>query len=295
MKRIMLSVIIPVYNAESYILRCLDSIVFQPFSDLEIIIIDDGSTDCTKKICRLYQTKHQKIRLISKVNGGVSSARNLGLRLAAGQYVTFVDADDFLLPGTFNSRLFVNEYDLIQIPRTGGSFYKKYDSDIECLNKKSFNSFISSNYYFECWGKIYKKSLLDGIWFDEELKIGEDLLFFLMFSQRVCSFKLYHNTGAYHYSDVPTSAMHTLETTRYNEILLNKILKLNHNKDVFLANIILLDYFYGSLHMKVCRYKISKIFSLPTRWWVKIALLSDQMFSNNVCLIMLKILKREKI
>lgn len=288
MKDIILSVVIPVYNADLYISRCLDSIIVQPLSDIEILIIDDGSTDNTKNICRKYQAKYQQVRFISKNNGGVSSARNLGIKLALGAYITFVDADDFLLPNTFQPRLFVERYDLLQIPRTGGSFYKKYDSDIECLNKESFNKFIGSNYYFECWGKIYKKRLIGNILFDEELKIGEDLLFFLQYYQKVQSFRLFHDAGAYHYSDVPTSAMHTINTTQYEMALFNKIIMLNQNKDVFLANIILLDHFYGSLHIKVSGYKIREILSLPIRRWVKIAAIFDKLVHHDLCLRALK-------
>lgn len=93
----MISVIVPVYNTEQYLPRCIESILSQSFTDFELLLIDDGSTDGSGKICDAYAEKDNRIRVFHKENGGVSSARNMGLDEAKGEWVYFVDSDDELL------------------------------------------------------------------------------------------------------------------------------------------------------------------------------------------------------
>lgn len=95
----MLSIIIPVFNAERYISRCVDSIIGQSFADWELLLVDDGSTDNTPLICDEYVARNTKIRVIHKKNGGVSSARNVGISNAKGDWIWFIDADDYILEG----------------------------------------------------------------------------------------------------------------------------------------------------------------------------------------------------
>ena len=92
----MISVIVPVYNAEKFIDRCIKSILNQNYNDFEIILVDDGSPDKCLKICDEWAEKDERIKVIHKINGGVSSARNAGLKVAKGEFVTFVDSDDTL-------------------------------------------------------------------------------------------------------------------------------------------------------------------------------------------------------
>lgn len=92
----LISVIIPVYNAEKYLEYCVESVILQTFSDYEILLIDDGSTDNSSKLCDSLSEQHEKIRVIHKENGGASSARNVGITEAKGRYIHFIDSDDFL-------------------------------------------------------------------------------------------------------------------------------------------------------------------------------------------------------
>ena len=92
----MISVIVPVYNAEKYLHRCINSILAQTFVDIELLLIDDGSTDSSSVICDKYAKKDQRVRVFHKENGGVSSARNLGLDNAQGEWIAFVDGDDWV-------------------------------------------------------------------------------------------------------------------------------------------------------------------------------------------------------
>lgn len=94
----MVSVIIPVYNVQDYLARCIDSVLAQTYTDLEIILVDDGSLDSSGDICDEYDLKYRFLRVIHKVNGGLSDARNAGLDVAQGQYVTFIDGDDYVHP-----------------------------------------------------------------------------------------------------------------------------------------------------------------------------------------------------
>lgn len=97
----MLSVIVPVYNAEEYLRKCIDSILCQTYSDLELLLINDGSTDSSGYVCDEYAVIDDRVRVIHKENGGVSSTRNLGLGLAKGEWITFVDADDWIENETY--------------------------------------------------------------------------------------------------------------------------------------------------------------------------------------------------
>ena len=97
----MLSVIIPVYNVEKYLRKCVDSVSAQDIADMEVILIDDGSPDNCGAICDEYAEKDLRVIVIHKKNEGVSTARNVGLDIARGKYITFVDSDDYLLPNTF--------------------------------------------------------------------------------------------------------------------------------------------------------------------------------------------------
>ena len=92
----LISIIVPVYNVEKYVAECIESIIKQTYQNLEILLIDDGSTDNSGKICDKYAEKDKRIKIIHKENGGVSSARNLGLDLAQGEYIAFIDSDDFV-------------------------------------------------------------------------------------------------------------------------------------------------------------------------------------------------------
>ena len=91
-----LSVVIPVYNVEKYLDKCVESIVNQTFKDLEIILVDDGSTDESGKMCDEWTEKDTRIKVIHKINGGLSSARNAGIKQAKGEYISFIDSDDFV-------------------------------------------------------------------------------------------------------------------------------------------------------------------------------------------------------
>lgn len=99
----MVSIIVPVYNIEKYIKKCVESILGQTYRNFEVLLVDDGSTDASKKYCEEFEKKDSRIRRIRKENGGLSSARNTGLDYARGDYIFFVDGDDYLEPGMLNS------------------------------------------------------------------------------------------------------------------------------------------------------------------------------------------------
>lgn len=126
-----ISIIVPVYNVEHYLENCIESILNQTFKDFELILVDDGSTDNSGKICDIYEKKDSRIKVIHKNNGGLSSARNTGLDIACGKYVGFIDSDDSIHP-----RMYEMLYDLI----------KKYESDISCCNYKKIYDIFKDEY-----------------------------------------------------------------------------------------------------------------------------------------------------
>nr|WP_223225772.1 glycosyltransferase [Lactobacillus gasseri] len=135
------SVIIPVYNDEKYLRQCVDSVLAQTYSDLEIILVDDGSTDHTPEICEKYREKYDQIRVLHKKNGGVGSSRNAGLAIATGEYVLFVDHDDWLdkhhIEDLYNLAV-KNKADI-----AAGNFNIFYD------DKSTFAYWLNEDNYFE--------------------------------------------------------------------------------------------------------------------------------------------------
>lgn len=95
------SIIVPVYNAEKYLRECVESVLCQTLSDIELILVDDGSTDSSPTLCDQYAAQDRRVKVIHKPNGRAASARNAGLRVASGEYVAFVDADDWISPDMY--------------------------------------------------------------------------------------------------------------------------------------------------------------------------------------------------
>lgn len=174
----LISVIIPAYNAEQYIGRCILSVLSQTYENLEIIIVDDGSTDNTKMICNTFARKDKRIKLFSKDNGGTSSARNLGLMYAQGKYISFLDNDDWIEPSFYETlqRLIVEESADLSIVSYNQVFedtkVAKLDSEKICTYDKKgaivelLLDEVLQNYV---WNKLYKKELFDGIKFPENI------------------------------------------------------------------------------------------------------------------------------
>ena len=196
---IKISVIIPVYNVEKYLRRCLDSVINQTFRDLEIICVNDGSTDGSAEVLEEYKNKDKRIVLLNRENAGPGAARNAGLKIAKGKYISFIDSDDWIDLDFFEKLYTAAEkYDAdaacAEIIRTypSGKTLKKCEIAQEkvlqtCTEKyKKFN--IPKNCYV--WNKIYKKSELDKLqlFFREDLLMCEDVQFttkFMYFSNKV--------------------------------------------------------------------------------------------------------------
>ncbi|MBQ7976029.1 MAG: glycosyltransferase family 2 protein [Clostridia bacterium] len=187
------SVIIPVYNSEKTIKRCIKSITSQDRTDVEIIIVNDGSTDKSESLCKALQTEHNNIIYIHKENGGVSSARNSGLSVAKGKYVMFVDSDDYVDSECFDM--------LDNYTKSDADFYQFVFSivkngivkEVRAWPERSVNTlsekeaFISESVVTRsinsCWARLYKRKIIEkkGLRFCEELSVGEDLTFVFTF------------------------------------------------------------------------------------------------------------------
>lgn len=186
------SVIIPVYNVEKYIDRCLKSIISQNYDDLEIIVVDNGSTDSSGSICDTYANEHSNISVYHVENHGVGSARNFGLSKARGEFIYFVDSDDYLvgnLFAEFEDKLVLDldlavfsyydsfEEDLTEKQRTEKSlpFKGNYDKDGFI---KIFKELFLSNMLYTVWNKIYRREfLLENNLSFEQYELGEDVRF----------------------------------------------------------------------------------------------------------------------
>ena len=132
-----LSVVIPVYNVESTLKQCVDSVLRQNYEYMEVILVDDGSPDGCPQICDTYAQNHPQVKAIHQANGGLSAARNAGIGIAQGEYITFVDSDDWLQEGTYSTLMGIldshPDLDLIEFPimeaRRGREFYTFYPQD----------------------------------------------------------------------------------------------------------------------------------------------------------------------
>ena len=176
----MISVIVPVYNVEKYIRKCLDSIVNQTYRDLEIILVDDGSTDASGAICDEYAEKDIRIKVIHKENGGQSSARNLGLDIATGEYIGFVDSDDTIELETYH--LLVSSMQGNDIVICGHNVVYEEKTETCCREESALDnaglwSEVFGRLNNAVWNKLYRRELLKGIYFDARFAHGEDLLF----------------------------------------------------------------------------------------------------------------------
>lgn len=188
------SLIIPVYNAEKYLRRCLTSAMEQTFQDMEIIVVNDGSTDSSLEICREYQQMDSRFQIINKENTGVSDSRNRAIAAAKGEYLQFMDSDDWLTPDATES--FVHAAQKYDCDLVIADFYrvdkavfteKQHIRERGLLTREQFAEYMMQDpadfYYGVLWNKLYRRSIVTEhqLSMDAELRWCEDFLFNLSF------------------------------------------------------------------------------------------------------------------
>lgn len=211
------SIIIPVYNIEQFLPRCLDSVISQTYTNLEIILVDDGSTDSSGRICDEYAEKDKRIVVVHKANAGVSAARNSGMDIVTGDYIGFVDGDDLVEPQMYEIlvRNAVNaeadistcQMDTISVDGVINNIYQHSVGTIPVdgiVQNYFFDSFTKSIMYSQC-NKIFRKEIIQGLRY-KGYKYCEDILF--VFEALGKSEKIYYDDFVgYHYIHREKSAM----------------------------------------------------------------------------------------
>lgn len=240
----LISVIVPVYKVEKYLRRCVDSILAQTFTDFELLLVDDGSPDNSGKICDEYAALDPRVRVFHKPNGGVSSARNLGLDNARGEWIVFVDSDDWV-GEEYLSNLFgavkggteiVIAYATIESFK--GSVEEHYPQQSVDLNDiyKLFEQ-NDLEWHTSPWAKLFKRSLIDklGLTFEENMSIGEDLIFLFKYLLGTNGKIESVNSSEYHYfNDVEGSLTKRIYTFDDEVENLRKVLNVLQGYETFL-------------------------------------------------------------
>lgn len=216
-----ISVIVPIYNVEEYIRDCLDSILNQTYDEFEVILVDDGSTDSSYEIAAEYALRDNRIKVIRQNNGGVSSARNKGLNEVSGEYLTFVDADDYIAVNYLESLVRPLQYFECDIVFSGMiDFDKSGIKNSITLNQRSWRfessedcvSFFKQELNTSPVAKLYKLSLIReyGLCFDTGLSLGEDFKFNLEYFKYIKSAYSISYSGYYYRRDVYNSLTHRI-------------------------------------------------------------------------------------
>lgn len=188
-----ISIIVPVYNVEKYLDRCVCSLIRQTLSDTEIILVDDGSPDTCPKLCDVWAEKDSRIRVVHKPNGGLASARNAGLDVATGEYVAFVDSDDYVLDDTYSTLFAAAKQGDFDVVYNGYTYYlpegtkeDKAVTDCECRDMEKYVTSMlgDDNYVISACMGIYRRSVIADNhlqFLSEREYLSEDVLFNLDF------------------------------------------------------------------------------------------------------------------
>ncbi len=212
----LISVIIPVYNMELYLRRCLDSVLNSTYINLEIICINDGSKDSSLDILREYEKKDRRIIIVDQANQKLSAARNAGLSIAKGCWIAFIDSDDWIHPQYFESLLFVAVSEKADIVSCGAITTSFFEPKYELLNadtiqykKTSWTEFNSNNLAkTRAWAKLYKKSIIGNSLFVSGTEPIEDYYFNTLLMTPQMKYCLLENK-LYYYFMREDSAIHT--------------------------------------------------------------------------------------
>lgn len=232
----LVSVIIPVYNAEKYLEECIDSVINQTYKNIELILINDGSTDNSQDICERYKNKYSNINLFNITNHGVSYSRNFGISKSSGEYIIFIDADDYIEKNMI--------FDLVKIKEEDTTntiifnYSKVYiDNKVEIANIPELiieKQDLLNNFFFyynkmilnQPWNKLYDSKIIkkNNINFDINLAIGEDLMFNLEYFKYCNKFRII-NQYYYNYRINPDSVTNKFRENYYDnqKYLLNNI------------------------------------------------------------------------
>lgn len=221
MKKPLISIIVPVYNAQKYLKKSVDSILSQTYSNLEIILVDDGSEDCSSIICDEYARHDSRVKVIHQKNLGVGAARNSGLKILKGKYVGFVDSDDWIEPDMYEvlySLVSKNKADIgiinfcIDELRNNK---KNCESELISSNTAIKELFSGSKYQGHVWSKLFPTRYFDSIIFPENITILEDLMVSALLFEKAdkvsyCSYRCYH------YNVRKDSAMHNFKENNFS-------------------------------------------------------------------------------
>lgn len=224
------SVIVPVYRVEKYIVACIQSVIQQTFQEWELILVDDGSPDKSGEICDAWSRKDNRIRVFHKENGGVSSARNLGIKKASGKWITFIDSDDIVAPtfleGLLEPTLHDNEIDFVQ-----GGFSNYHNGKVTSVERQ-YDRIVSEDmaYVFNNFrGYVFSKLFLTenvkdrsngiGLLFDTKMKFAEDMAFTLDYLLTINKYAFVPEVGYYYRRDNECSATKQISAQDYTQKL----------------------------------------------------------------------------
>lgn len=279
-----ISVIVPIYNVESYLEQCLQSIVAQTYTDLEIILVNDGSTDQSVKICENFVQRDSRVKVIHQINGGVSSARNTGIKAATGEYITFVDSDDWLEKEMYQNMIsankmhnnaevimcdYINEKEEEKEKITAnirGGFYKKQDIVKELYPTLLVTENLGRLPIVSVWNCLFKKELFlnDAVTFDVNLRYAEDYLFMATIMIHANSFYYLKNHYDYHYRQYEISRSKKYQAAWWgNFLLLNDKLNdlLSGNKDFDFSIQIKFQLIHSALFLSNAIFQASDLFN----------------------------------
>lgn len=251
MENIKISVIVPIYNTEKFLRKCIESIVNQTLQEIEIILINDGSTDNSHNICLEYAEKYpEKIRYINNKNIGCSATRNLGIKLAQGEYIAFVDSDDYIEPNMYKEMydlIIKNNFDLVI---TGIKYLKKeieFRKRIPKLKLNNTEILYEKNLLCYVWNKLFKKDLItkNNLFFLKSSHFGEDMIFCFMYCLHIKSIGV-------------------INKINYNYILHgnNSVFNIEKRLDVFKSFQYLYDYLKKKQVSEETYYYFYKLFDL---------------------------------
>lgn len=237
------SIIIPIYNAEMYLKRCLDSVIGQSYPELEIILVNDGSTDNSLAVCEAYEQKDARIRVIDKENSGVSDSRNAAMAAATGKYLQFMDSDDWLTPDAVQKMVTLAEMtgcDMViaDFYRVDGDRFslKEHIQETKVMNRKEFAEHMMEEpadfYYGVMWNKLYKREIVENYHLacTTELSWCEDFLFNLAYIRRADMFCALQ-APVYYYMKRKGSLVGT--QMRKNNTMKVKFMLLEYYKDLY--------------------------------------------------------------